>query len=92
MERYFFNLSDGKREEDDVGVMLPGRQAACAAAITFAGELLKDSPELLSNHQDLNVEIANEQGETLFTVSINTDCTFDPTSNEAALVTEDAVS
>lgn len=72
MQRYFFNLSDGYREEDHEGVVLPDLASARAAAITFAGELLQHSPELLSDGQDLRVDVTDDQSRHLFLLRIST--------------------
>ncbi|MGB3723775.1 MAG: hypothetical protein WA979_13295 [Pacificimonas sp.] len=71
MQRYFFNLGDGHREEDHEGVVLPGPDAARAAAIFHAGELLQHRPDLLSDREDLRLDVTDEQGRHLFLVRIS---------------------
>lgn len=48
MLRYFFDLSDGGWEPDEIGTELPDVDAAHREAIRFAGEVLKSEPRRLS--------------------------------------------
>jgi len=43
MPRYYFNLKDGRESLDEVGVELTDIDAARKQALTFSGEVLRDS-------------------------------------------------
>lgn len=72
MPRYFFNRTDGFVERDDEGTELSGLPAARRQAVVFAGESLKDDPELAWNGDEFRVEVTDGDGLVLFT--IKTEC------------------
>lgn len=62
MPRYFFNTSEGSRDEDDVGVHLPGPAEARREAIRYGGSLLHDDPDIIDDTGGLRVEVVDEAG------------------------------
>ncbi|WP_102957676.1 DUF6894 family protein [Mangrovicella endophytica] len=70
MTRYFFNLTDGTRDTDDVGTDLDDDQSARLMAIQFAGELMQNEPRLL-DHGRLSVDVSDQSGATVFIVEIS---------------------
>jgi uncharacterized protein DUF6894 len=69
MPRYFFNIENRHSETDDEGVELAGPGAARGAAVVFAGECLRDTPELVGDGGRLVVEVRDETGAVLLTVT-----------------------
>ena len=69
MPKYFFNTADGVREVDTEGVHFPDDIAAREEAVRFAGDVVRDNPELLDETESFIVEVLNEKRELLFTVS-----------------------
>jgi hypothetical protein len=81
MPRYFFNLDNSERSEDDVGTMLSGPGEARTQAVLFAGEYLRDNPELVGEGDRMRVEVRDEQDNLLFEVVVSAhdpDATADP--------------
>jgi hypothetical protein len=69
MPRYFFNMVDGTRDEDNSGTVLADDRAAFREAVRFAGLALASEPQLLTEHMRFGVEVANEQDELIFVVN-----------------------
>jgi hypothetical protein len=71
MPRYFFNIleSNGQLTKDDEGQDLPGLEAAKAAALISARELLAENLKFASDHPLLAVIITNQDGDELGRVS-----------------------
>jgi hypothetical protein len=68
--RYFMHISDGSNfVEDEEGSDLPGDEAARAAAIAAARDVM--AGDLRDGRLDLTsfIEVENEAGELLFTIS-----------------------
>jgi len=68
--RYFFQTTNGELTPDADGIVLPDVSAARVAAIKLAGELLKDTPDLLSDTTAMKVVVTDEQARTLCTVLV----------------------
>ena len=67
MPRFFFNIRDGyDLDEDDEGVELPDLEAARAEAQATVEEL---RDELGADGSTIQLEVADEAGRRLFTVS-----------------------
>ena len=66
MARYFFALHDHTFETDEEGVDLPDLHAARLEAIRFAGEVLRDQPDLLDGSNALSVKVTDEDGGETF--------------------------
>ena len=60
MPRYFFNVADHIRDEDDQGTELPDREQARLHAVLFAGSLLRDDPELVWDGREFRVEVRDD--------------------------------
>lgn len=71
MARYFFDITDGTREEDQVGADFPSLEAARKQAIRFAGELLRDHSAMIWDGHDLKVEVSNGERVPLFAVIVS---------------------
>lgn len=72
MPRYFFNIYDHTREQDDEGVELSGPAEARVQAVIFAGDFLSDNPTLLEG-ADLAIEVRNEANAILLTVRMTSE-------------------
>ena len=59
MPRYFFNIVDHGRENDDEGMDLPDAAAARVAGISYAGSLLHNEPHLVEDGTPLCVEVVD---------------------------------
>ena len=68
MPRYFFDVRDGTYYPDEIGSELPGLAAARSAAVTFAGELLRDQGDKFWAGEEWKVEVKDETGLILFTL------------------------
>jgi hypothetical protein len=62
---------NGERLTDAEGIDLPDVSAAQTAAIKLAGELLKNTPDLLRETTDLKVEVMDANANALFTVLVS---------------------
>lgn len=69
MARYFFNTVDGGQEGDAHGVELADHAAARKHAIVFAGQVMHGEPAVLWDGRDFEVEVKNDQGLLLFTIT-----------------------
>ena len=71
MPRYFLNIleSKGQLTKDDKGQDLPGLEAAKAAAVVSARELLAENLKFASDHALLAVIITNQDGDELGRIS-----------------------
>ena len=70
MPRYFFHSMDGHVTLDEEGTVLEDDNAARRQAAILAGEILKGEPEHLDEGLSLRIEVANGNGELLFTVVV----------------------
>ena len=70
MPRYFFNIEDHVRDEDDQGTELADDAQARLAAIAFAAGLLKDDPGLVWNGREFSVQVNDERGEPVLDVIV----------------------
>lgn len=68
MPRYHFHCADGARDTDVDGTELENDEAARAAAISFAGETLRHSPNSLWEKGHWRVEVTDADNALLFTV------------------------
>ena len=71
MPRFFFDLSDGTRETDAVGIDLADVDAARVVALKFTGELLRDNSQEIWEGEELRVEVFDEGRMPLFVVSVS---------------------
>ena len=66
--QFFINLAGGVYDPDSEGVGLPTISDARIEAVRFAGELLKDRPQLVWMGEEVRVEVTDENQLMLFTV------------------------
>lgn len=69
LPRYFFHIHDGADLPDDEGTDLPNLDAARNDAVRLSGEMLRDSGGSFWNSGEWSVEVADEAGLTLFTLT-----------------------
>ena len=67
---YFFNLAGAIYDPDVEGVELPTMAAARAAAAVYAGELIRERPDLAWMGEELRVEVTDANQLVLFTVIV----------------------
>jgi hypothetical protein len=79
MPRYFFNIVDNGRENDDEGMELPDEAAARIAGISYAGSVLHNEPHLLDGGRPLCVEVAGDAGRVVCKVVMSVDNEAAPT-------------
>ena len=70
MPRYYFNRVDGGIELDTEGVELRDLQDARIEAVLFAGQTLKDRPELVWSGHELRIQVSGRERNLLFTIAI----------------------
>lgn len=70
MARYFFHIQGDDLVHDEDGTELPSALHAREAAARFAGEMLRDRPDLVLDQGYLGVEVADESGLILFSVMV----------------------
>ncbi len=70
MPRYYFNRMDGGVDLDIDGMELRDLEDARIEAVLFAGQTLKDRPELLWSGHELRIQVSGRERELLFTISI----------------------
>lgn len=70
MPRYFFNLDDHKRDEDHEGTVLTDANEARVQAVIFAGDYLRDHPELVWDGTRFEVSVVDEAGIVLLKVVV----------------------
>jgi hypothetical protein len=70
MARYFFNEFDGQYKTDDRGLDLPTLEKARLEAVRYAGEAMRDQPELAWKGEEFRVEVTDEKQLVLFTVIV----------------------
>jgi len=68
MQRYFFNLADEAYPIDLQGTEFPSLDDARAEAVRFAGEVLRERPELASPEGELWVEVTDPNRALVFTL------------------------
>lgn len=71
MPRYYFHVEDGQSYTDLQGTELDDLQAARREAVRFAGSLLADQPEQFWGAGEWTMNVADEEGRTLFTLSFH---------------------
>ena len=70
MARYFFNEFDGAYKRDDLGLELPTIEKARLEAVRYAGEAMRDQPELAWKGDKFRVEVTDETQLVLFIVIV----------------------
>ncbi len=69
MPRFFFNVHDGVEMPDLEGVELPDLRSARNEAVQLSAGMLRDAPEQFWNHQEWAVDVTDESGLILFTLT-----------------------
>ena len=68
MPHYYFNTVDGHADMDSVGKDLPDDSAARDFAISYAGSILKDQPEIAAASKGFRVNVVDETDRAVLTV------------------------
>jgi hypothetical protein len=71
MPRYFFNISHGRAEQDEIGEELPHLQAARKEAIVTAGQILQCLDGSLQPGCDWQMEVTDESANPLYVIRIS---------------------
>ncbi|MET4719344.1 hypothetical protein ABIF63_003450 [Bradyrhizobium japonicum] len=70
MPKYFFHITHGHTEIDDVGEELPDKHAAWKEATITAGQMLQDMDGKLRPGHDWRMEVTDEFQNTLYALHI----------------------
>lgn len=70
MARYYFNQINGVFKPDDEGLEFATLHDARVEAVRYAGEELRDNPNLVWDGQDFRVEVTDKDKLVLFTVIV----------------------
>lgn len=70
MPLYFFNIEGLPSPNDEDGTVMNGPEQARAAAVTLAGEMLKDIDGQFWGAPEWRLHVTDEQGATVCTLSI----------------------
>jgi hypothetical protein len=68
--RYFFNEFNGEYKLDDEGLEFDSPEKARLEAVRYAGEAMRDQPELAWNGDEFRVEVTDKNQLVLFTVIV----------------------
>lgn len=84
MPRYFFDTSSGLRDRERTGLDLKDNDAARVQGIIYAGEVLRDEPNLLWDGSEFKVLVTGWDRELLLTISVASyePITFDKIAND----------
>ena len=69
MPRYFFDITNGEYQPDVLGTELAGLEEARLESVILSGNLLRESPALFWNAERWLIEVKDDVGLTLFTLS-----------------------
>ena len=70
MPRYFFNIEDHVRDEDNQGTELADAAQARLHAIGFAAAILKDDPDLVWDGREFIVQVYDDRGDPVVDVIV----------------------
>ncbi len=70
MPRYFFNLDNHAFDEDHEGTVLSDADEARMQAVVFAGDYLRDHPEIVGDGTRFKVAVVDEAGTVLLNVVV----------------------
>lgn len=65
--RFFFNLAGAVHDPDNEGFDLPNIDEARITAARFAGEYLRDRPEIAWMGEEFRIEVTDSERRVLFT-------------------------
>ena len=68
MPRYFFDLAGHENSIDKDGLELKNNDVARVQGVAFAGEYLRDHPELIWDGHEIRIHVLNEKREPMFVV------------------------
>jgi predicted phosphodiesterase len=71
MPRYYFNSDNHQHDEDREGTDLANADEARAQAVIFAGDYLRDHPELVWDGSRFKVTVVDEARTVLLTVVVS---------------------
>jgi hypothetical protein len=66
----FFNLAGSIHDPDQEGIEMPSLAGARVEAARYAGELIRDRPDLVWMGEEVRVEVTDERRLILFTVIV----------------------
>lgn len=70
MPRYFFTMVDGGLDPDLEGPELPDPQRAKCEAIIYAGQAIRDRPDLVAESGECRVEVTSDDGAIVLAVVV----------------------
>ena len=70
MPRYFFTMIDGGLDSDLEGTELPDLQRAKCEAIVYAGQAIRDRPNLVAESGECRVEVTGDDGALVLAVVV----------------------
>ena len=70
MPRYFFDIDNHERYVDDEGTVLTNADEARMQAVIFAGDYLREHPDLVRNGSRFSVAVRDESGTILLNVVV----------------------
>ncbi len=65
--RYFFNVAGAVNEPDNAGLEMSSLSNARIEAVKFAGEYLRDRPEVVWLGEEFRIEVTDGDSRPLFT-------------------------
>lgn len=68
--RYFFNKAGSLEDPDNEGLELATISEARITAVKFAGEALREQPDVVWKGDEFRVEVTDHRGLMLFTVVV----------------------
>ena len=72
MPRYFFDIDNHERYVDDEGTELESEDDARVQAVIFAGDYLRENPDLVCNGQHMSVAVRDQTDTILLRVTVAT--------------------
>ena len=70
MPRYYFDVTDEEKHQDQDGTELRDDAQARIQAIIFAGEYLRDHPSIVWDGHRFSVRVADDAGKQLFHLKV----------------------
>ena len=70
MPRYYFDVENHGSHHDTEGNEMADAEAARTAAVVFAGEYLRDNPDLVWDGRRFSVHVRDESGTVLLDVRV----------------------
>ncbi len=70
MPRYFFDIDNHTHDADDEGTNLADDDEARVQAVIFAGDYLRDHPEIIWDGSRFSVAVRDENDAVLLTIAV----------------------